>query len=58
MIPAKIFTNCPGCGVALELQTLSWEISLAERDAEHGGGNGIALGLVAFGGHVCWEDDV
>lgn len=49
-IPSVIFATCPGCGVALELTTVGWQIGLAESEEGHG----IVLEIAAFGGHVCW----
>ncbi len=52
-IPQIIFTACPGCGEALELTTMGWQVTAAEREDGHG----IFLELAAFGGHVCWSEE-
>ncbi len=58
-IPQIVFVACPGCGTALELSTLGWQVALTQKEADEDGpgGHGVFLELAAFGGHVCWSDE-
>lgn len=57
MIPQRYIVQCPSCGTGVELDLCGWQLSVAHTSGDEGAGQGIAIEMTAFGGHVCGEDE-